>query len=607
MAALPASAPPGPAAAPAFDPGATQTLRAEFIALTGNDELLEQLALSLDGDSGIRHCESIDGVAAVVSATRAHVVLLDSREHTDLGGVVERIQRLADACVLVVFAPAEQTTQIAGDIRGSAVFAVLPIPVETGKTAAVLAGARDEAMSRLVIATPPKHPEPAPPSRVDVVVSASPLPTPAPQMAYEPVAQPSREPPARKAPPIPTRGTTPARRRPSPALIFGATALALILMAATWWAIHDGDDARPAATGQPGTPVRPQSAVPVVPSPQIPPATPVVEQQGSLEELLVKAQTAFRNRRYTEPGSDNALAYYRSVLAQQPDNGEALEGLERIRSVLDARFQAALGERRVDEAAGVLAQIRQMNGADPSLPAMEAKVAELQVTAAIDSGNLDRATQLLRDSMQDGRLPPDRAAKLRSDLERRQAEARAQRQAAEATRRYEELRAFDPASVAAGPAPRSAVIPTAPASAGSAAALPASEAGSGPAADPRVTGAGTAAKAASTPSGQAAAVPQETAVRSSEFKRTRYVEPVYPKDALKHGVSGEVRLRLTVDTDGRVKLAEVISSSPPGIFEESALSAVRRWRFRPIEVDGKAVEASATTTVVFRPAEDERR
>ena len=68
-----------------------------------------------------------------------------------------------------------------------------------------------------------------------------------------------------------------------------------------------------------------------------------------------------------------------------------------------------------------------------------------------------------------------------------------------------------------------------------------------------------------------------------------------------------MRLRITVDTDGRVKHVEVLSSSPPGVFEESALTAVRRWRFKPIEVDGKAVEASATTTVVFQPAGESRR
>jgi protein TonB len=67
-------------------------------------------------------------------------------------------------------------------------------------------------------------------------------------------------------------------------------------------------------------------------------------------------------------------------------------------------------------------------------------------------------------------------------------------------------------------------------------------------------------------------------------------------------VRGDVRVRITVDTEGRVKDAEVVSSSPPGVFEKSALTAVRRWRFKPVEVDGRAVEATATTTVVFQPA-----
>jgi protein TonB len=605
---MPANAQPGPAAAPAFDPGATQTLRTEFIALTSNDELLEQLGHALDGDSAIRHCESVDGVASCVSAKRAHVVMLDAREHAELGGVIERIQLLADSCVVVVFAPAEQTAEIANDIRRSAVFAVLPIPVETHKTAAVLAGARDEALSRLVIATPQARAEPAPPPpRVAAAAPVTPGSMPIPQLAYEPVARPAHELPARRAQPIPTSVPKTVRRRPSPALIFGATALALVVLAAVWMSTRDRDGVLPQITPQAASPRAPQAVAPSTQGPTTPATAPVVLQQGSLEELLVKAQAAFRNRRYTGPGADNALAYYRSVLAQQPDNGEALEGLERIRTVLDARLQAALGERRIDEAAGALAQLRLIDGADPALPAMEAKIVELQVTAALESGNLDRAGLLLRDATQAGKLPPDRAANLRSDLERRQAEAKAERQVAEAARRYAELRAFDPDSVPAGPTSRNASTSTDVAPASLAAGLPTDEAGGGPTTDARASGTGTAEQQSSTRPGQGAATPTATAVRSADFKRTRYVEPVYPKDALKNGVRGDVRLRITVDTDGRVKLAEVISSSPPGVFEESALTAVRRWRFRPIEVDGKPVEASVMTTVVFQPADDARR
>lgn len=600
MAAMPANAQPGPAATPAFDPGATQTLRAEFIALTCNDELLEQLGQALDGDCAIRHCETMDAVAAQLSRGRAHVVMVDAREHADPGSAIERIQMLADSCVVVVFAATEQTSRVADDIRRSAVFAVLPIPVETGKTAAVLAGARDEALARLVIVAPPVPAAPrVPPPGAGVAAPQVSLPASARQPAYEPV---SRTPESTAASII-----EPAHRRPSPAIIFGATLLALLVLAALWLATR-GPDEGATPTARPDAAPVPARSVPDTPPVALPEPAPVAAQEGSLDELLVKAQAAFRERRYTEPANDNALMYYRSVLAQRPESGEALEGLQRIRAVLDARFDAALAEHRLDDASTTLAQLERIDGDDPALAGQRTKLVELRITTAIDAGQLDRAALLLRDAMQASSLPPARAAGLRADLERRQAEAKAQRQAAETARRYAELRAFDPGSVPATPATRDA---GAAASALPSVATPVAAmdpAGAGPTTGPRSSSAGgNDAAAPARPAAGAAAAPAAPQVRAADFKRTRYVEPVYPKDALEEGIRGDVRLRITVDTDGRVKHVEVLSSSPPGVFEESALTAVRRWRFKPIEVDGKAVEASATTTVVFQPAGESRR
>jgi protein TonB len=84
------------------------------------------------------------------------------------------------------------------------------------------------------------------------------------------------------------------------------------------------------------------------------------------------------------------------------------------------------------------------------------------------------------------------------------------------------------------------------------------------------------------------------------MKRTRYVAPVYPRAALEDNVSGEVRVRITVDAEGKVTDTVIVESTPAGVFDDAALAAVRRWRFKPAEVDGRPVESSSIQSLLFR-------
>jgi protein TonB len=90
-------------------------------------------------------------------------------------------------------------------------------------------------------------------------------------------------------------------------------------------------------------------------------------------------------------------------------------------------------------------------------------------------------------------------------------------------------------------------------------------------------------------------------VTADQLKRTRYVAPEYPRQALAEELSGKVKVTYTVGVDGRVTDAAISASSPPGVFDEAALAAVRRWRFKPFVVDGAPVEAVSATVMVFKP------
>lgn len=59
------------------------------------------------------------------------------------------------------------------------------------------------------------------------------------------------------------------------------------------------------------------------------------------------------------------------------------------------------------------------------------------------------------------------------------------------------------------------------------------------------------------------------------------VPPQYPPSALRQKIEGWVLVEFTIGTEGQVKNARVVQAQPPGTFDQSALNAVQRFRFRP--------------------------
>ncbi len=67
------------------------------------------------------------------------------------------------------------------------------------------------------------------------------------------------------------------------------------------------------------------------------------------------------------------------------------------------------------------------------------------------------------------------------------------------------------------------------------------------------------------------------------------VDPEYPIKAKQRRIEGWVDLEFTISPAGTVQDARVLRSNPPAIFDQSALRAVRRWRYNPKIEDGVAV------------------
>lgn len=85
------------------------------------------------------------------------------------------------------------------------------------------------------------------------------------------------------------------------------------------------------------------------------------------------------------------------------------------------------------------------------------------------------------------------------------------------------------------------------------------------------------------------------------------VQPVYPAAALHAGQEGYVDLHFTASSDGRVEDVIVAASKPAGVFDAAAIRAMKRWRFKPVTVDGAAVKQPGTARVRFALPDDPAR
>lgn len=94
--------------------------------------------------------------------------------------------------------------------------------------------------------------------------------------------------------------------------------------------------------------------------------------------------------------------------------------------------------------------------------------------------------------------------------------------------------------------------------------------------------------------------------QKSEFEKADYPprlvyfeKPVYPEEARKADLEGEVQVKAVVDERGFVESAEILESSDP-IFNEPALAAAKRCRFKPAMLKGKAIRSGVLVPYHFR-------
>jgi periplasmic protein TonB len=73
--------------------------------------------------------------------------------------------------------------------------------------------------------------------------------------------------------------------------------------------------------------------------------------------------------------------------------------------------------------------------------------------------------------------------------------------------------------------------------------------------------------------------------------------PFYPPIAKAAGVQGTVVLQATISKVGTVENLRAVSGPP--MLQQSALDAVKTWRYQPYELNGQPFEIETTVNVVF--------
>ena len=73
-------------------------------------------------------------------------------------------------------------------------------------------------------------------------------------------------------------------------------------------------------------------------------------------------------------------------------------------------------------------------------------------------------------------------------------------------------------------------------------------------------------------------VKPEEAAKASPVKR---VHPAYPEKAANNEMEGEVVLKFDITENGSTDNISVVKSSPQGVFDKSAVEALKQWKYKP--------------------------
>ncbi len=351
------------------------------LLVTGDDALWPQIGASLSADLILKQLDSIDELVTSTPSGQPAIVLWDARNHADPANVLSRLHLHSPRFAIVALDDASSADAWHVPIQHRQVVAHLALPIAADALAQTLASAHEEVNSRLAL------------------------------LGDE------------TAPAATSGGASSAKRPPwlGPAIIAGV----LIVAAAAFMLARNGAPETKPAAAPPIAANNTAATTAAAPSP----VKSRAEVGEKVDALIEKAQRAMLDRHFIDPVAGSALSLYREVLILEPDNGEALQGLQRLSEILIARVQSALDDRKFDVALQFLENARSIDANDNRLSALDEKISSMraelgpaQIMAAINAQNFDRATQLIDEAARSKFLPSAKLAQLREEVHRRRDE-----------------------------------------------------------------------------------------------------------------------------------------------------------------------------------------
>jgi TonB family protein len=298
-----------------------------------------------------------------------------------------------------------------------------------------------------------------------------------------------------------------------------------------------------------------------------------------VSDYLAKAADRLRRGQLVEPAQDNARFFIESARAVAPNQAEVRQAERQLDDRLVAEVRKALSAGNAENAQHWIDVAADSGVSHDEITALTREAQRVQTSAKADA--MARLTLLFNQRLTQGRVldPPTDSAKfyltqlVQSD-------------------------AIHPSTVLARQALASRILDEAKAAVrrqdfnGARRWLAeAHDAGSDEASISAVENDMTAAVATTK---RAAEV-----VNAGSLVLAHYAPPTFPDGALARRLSGWVDVEFVVKSDGLVSDVIITGAEPVGIFEQAAVDAVKKWRYKPPQRDGHAIDQRARLRMKF--------